>query len=411
MLPPALPLPPYLYSRSYPHFNPQEMLEVAALEAHLTAQGKRCPIVTFNAELDRIRRAVCFRRQGGRLLRMPGRGGGAATREPEPEPGAGWRLFRIASLQLHPCILPSCRPHHRTGYYPKLFYPAIGRIADSLLPRFTTAYYVKVPGAVCVRERGSGEPAGCALCGCGSVQVCVGLFAGCVTSWLPLLSPRTSPHLTRTSRAPPEGPSSGRTPARFRSSRELAAQGMGGCPGCDGMPAQAPCRLCAAACYATQLPRPPRPRHLQPHPCRLLPGGGAGGDAQPAGGVSGGAAARRVRRRQAVGSGALGASASARPQRAQRRSTLAVLYNMHLYCFAHEPSSALCPSEPNRPRPHCPSPSPIATAVRIPCKHCRKRGARLHACRPGRDCMHACMHAGVPTSPLFPGWRRCAGWQ
>lgn len=47
---------PYLCS--YPHFNPQEMLEVAELHTALKAKakgGSPTPIVTFNAELDRIR--------------------------------------------------------------------------------------------------------------------------------------------------------------------------------------------------------------------------------------------------------------------------------------------------------------------------------------------------------------------
>lgn len=30
-----------------------------------------------------------------------------------------------------------------TGYYPKLFYPKIGKIAESFIPNFTTAYYIK----------------------------------------------------------------------------------------------------------------------------------------------------------------------------------------------------------------------------------------------------------------------------
>lgn len=30
------------------------------------------------------------------------------------------------------------------GYYPKLFYPKIGKIAESFIPDFTTAYYIKV---------------------------------------------------------------------------------------------------------------------------------------------------------------------------------------------------------------------------------------------------------------------------
>lgn len=53
--PPAT-LPPL--PRSYPHFNPQEMLEVAQLHKALVARAKGgapTPIVTFNAELDRIR--------------------------------------------------------------------------------------------------------------------------------------------------------------------------------------------------------------------------------------------------------------------------------------------------------------------------------------------------------------------
>jgi hypothetical protein len=73
---------------AYPHFNPQEMLEVAELHTALNAKAKGgapTPIVTFNAELDRI----------------------------------------------------------RTGYYPKLFYPKIGKIAESFIPAFTTAYYIK----------------------------------------------------------------------------------------------------------------------------------------------------------------------------------------------------------------------------------------------------------------------------
>lgn len=42
--------------RRYPHFNPQEMLEVAQIHEHLASIGnKDAAIVTFNAELDRIR--------------------------------------------------------------------------------------------------------------------------------------------------------------------------------------------------------------------------------------------------------------------------------------------------------------------------------------------------------------------
>lgn len=71
---------------AYPHFNPQEMLEVAALHTALVGSGRGAtPIITFNAEIDRI----------------------------------------------------------RTGYYPPLFYPAIGKIAQNFIPKFTTAYYVK----------------------------------------------------------------------------------------------------------------------------------------------------------------------------------------------------------------------------------------------------------------------------
>lgn len=50
------PSPPY---GRYPHFNPQEMLEVAAMHEQLlktAAAGEPpVPIITFNAELDRIR--------------------------------------------------------------------------------------------------------------------------------------------------------------------------------------------------------------------------------------------------------------------------------------------------------------------------------------------------------------------
>ena len=70
----------------------------------------------------------------------------------------------------------------RAGYYPPFFYPAIGKIAKSLLPQFTTAYYIKVRGVggcvcrvhgfvcrvhVCVRMRVL------CVCGCG----CVGAHA------------------------------------------------------------------------------------------------------------------------------------------------------------------------------------------------------------------------------------------
>ncbi|PSC68442.1 LOW PSII ACCUMULATION chloroplastic [Micractinium conductrix] len=73
---------------AYPHFNPQEMIEVAEVHKHLVAAAGGAtptPIVTFNAEIDRI----------------------------------------------------------RTGYYPALFYPKIGQLAKNFTPKFTTAYYVK----------------------------------------------------------------------------------------------------------------------------------------------------------------------------------------------------------------------------------------------------------------------------
>lgn len=55
----------------YPHFNPQEMLEVAALHTALVGSGRGAtPIITFNAEIDRIRTG-CVRWPG--WLRLPGR--------------------------------------------------------------------------------------------------------------------------------------------------------------------------------------------------------------------------------------------------------------------------------------------------------------------------------------------------
>lgn len=67
-----------LFIAAYPHFDPRE---VVALERLWQAAGRDPvrPIITFNAELDRI----------------------------------------------------------RTGYYPPFFYPAVGRLAKSFIPKFT----------------------------------------------------------------------------------------------------------------------------------------------------------------------------------------------------------------------------------------------------------------------------------
>lgn len=74
-----------LFVAAYPHFDPREMMAVEKL--WLNAAKKTdgdIPIITFNAELDRI----------------------------------------------------------RTGYYPSLFYPGVGRLAKEMLPLFERAYYI-----------------------------------------------------------------------------------------------------------------------------------------------------------------------------------------------------------------------------------------------------------------------------
>ena len=128
----------------YPHFNPQEMLEVAALHTALVGSGRGAtPIITFNAEIDRIRTG-CVRWPD--WLRLPGRSVGdccfASFGEP-PWPSACAALHFTAA----PPRAAACR------YYPPLFYPAIGKIAQNFIPKFTTAYYVKV-------SRASGEGGG-----------------------------------------------------------------------------------------------------------------------------------------------------------------------------------------------------------------------------------------------------------
>jgi hypothetical protein len=52
-----------------------------------------------------------------------------------------WPLHELC-LNLNSC----CRHLHHPSdsYYPPFFYPAIGKIAKSFLPKFTTAYYLKV---------------------------------------------------------------------------------------------------------------------------------------------------------------------------------------------------------------------------------------------------------------------------
>ncbi len=40
-------------------------------------------------------------------------------------------------------VLPRSATPPLPGYYPKLFYPKIGKIAESFIPDFTTAYYIK----------------------------------------------------------------------------------------------------------------------------------------------------------------------------------------------------------------------------------------------------------------------------
>jgi hypothetical protein len=72
-----------LYVMAYPHFDPRELLAIEGLWAGGARAAGR-PIICFNAELDRV----------------------------------------------------------RTGYYPALFYPKIGRLAKEFLPLFTRAYYL-----------------------------------------------------------------------------------------------------------------------------------------------------------------------------------------------------------------------------------------------------------------------------
>lgn len=81
----AKPLPRRRHAAAPPHACPLPRLPPFALRVQAGGAAGATPIVTFNAELDRI----------------------------------------------------------RTGYYPPLFYPAIGKIAKSLIPNFTTAYYIK----------------------------------------------------------------------------------------------------------------------------------------------------------------------------------------------------------------------------------------------------------------------------
>jgi hypothetical protein len=67
------------------------------------------------------------------------------------------RSFKVAPARLL-CPGP---PAARAGYYPPFFYPAIGRIAKSFIPQFTTAYYIKVGGQGCkLRDLGCQESAG-----------------------------------------------------------------------------------------------------------------------------------------------------------------------------------------------------------------------------------------------------------
>lgn len=108
------------------------MLEVAELRKHLEATGRAAtPIVTFNAELDRIR---CDGAGWQRLwAAIP-----AAV--PWQHYGGGHHAALLPAL----CCAGSSAAACRTGYYPKLFYPKVARVlAEDLLPRFTTAYYLK----------------------------------------------------------------------------------------------------------------------------------------------------------------------------------------------------------------------------------------------------------------------------
>uniref|UniRef100_A0A7S0MRW1 DUF1995 domain-containing protein n=1 Tax=Pyramimonas obovata TaxID=1411642 RepID=A0A7S0MRW1_9CHLO len=70
-----------IFIAAYPSFNVNEMITVE--ELHRTAANGR-PIITYNGELDRI----------------------------------------------------------RSGYYPKFFYPKIGKLAETFIPKFEQAYYI-----------------------------------------------------------------------------------------------------------------------------------------------------------------------------------------------------------------------------------------------------------------------------
>eukprot|EP00891_Asterochloris_glomerata_P008847 jgi/Astpho2/8847/Aster-05482 len=72
-----------LYIIAYPHFNVNELIAVQELHSKIAAAGGQ-PIVVFNGELDRI----------------------------------------------------------RSGYYPALFFPKLGRLAKTFLPDFEAAYYI-----------------------------------------------------------------------------------------------------------------------------------------------------------------------------------------------------------------------------------------------------------------------------
>eukprot|EP00884_Botryococcus_braunii_P020999 jgi/Botrbrau1/7583/Bobra.0159s0032.1 len=72
-----------LFVIAYPHFNVNEMIAVEELWQGAAKESGR-PIIVFNGELDRI----------------------------------------------------------RSGYYPALFYPKIGRLAKSFIPSFTSAFYI-----------------------------------------------------------------------------------------------------------------------------------------------------------------------------------------------------------------------------------------------------------------------------
>lgn len=83
-----------LYIIAYPHFNVQEMIQVNELHQKV-AKDAKSPIIVFNGELDRI----------------------------------------------------------RSGYYPSLLYPRLGKLAKNFLPQFESAYYIhnfkgSVPGVL-----------------------------------------------------------------------------------------------------------------------------------------------------------------------------------------------------------------------------------------------------------------------